>query len=61
MNLFKDVERNGAMNDFINMETFGRSLMVLFWMCTSSGWNDVVDAYSLQEPYCDRSRTDLGR
>merc|ERR1712166_1345494 len=55
MSLFKFVQHNGVINDYSNMETFPRALQLLFRLCTSAGWNDVTDAYSLQEPHCDVS------
>lgn len=53
MSLFKFVKHNGVINDYSNMETFPRALQLLFRLCTSAGWNDVTDAYSLEEPHCD--------
>ena len=53
MNLFKDVKHNGAINEFVNFETFGRSFLLLFRLATSAGWNDITDACSIQPPDCD--------
>ena len=53
MSFFKFVKHNGVINDYSNMETFPRALQLLFRLCTSAGWNDVTDAYSLEEPHCD--------
>uniref|UniRef100_H2ZHJ9 Sodium channel protein n=1 Tax=Ciona savignyi TaxID=51511 RepID=H2ZHJ9_CIOSA len=43
MTMFMNVKLNGALNDQVNFQTFGNSLMVLFRLVTSAGWNDVMD------------------
>ena len=35
--------------------------MLLFRLSTGAGWNDVLDACSIQPPYCDRNYKDLPR
>ena len=53
MSLFKHLKQNGTIDEQFNFETFGHALLVLFQLCTATGWNDVVDACSLQPPDCD--------
>ena len=43
MTSFMNVKFNGALNDQVNFKTFGHSMMVLFRLVTSAGWNDVLD------------------
>lgn len=37
------VKLTGALNDVVNFQTFGNSMMVLFRLVTAAGWNDVLD------------------
>lgn len=53
MVLFRYVIYNGALNPIVNFETFGRSLQLMFRLCTAAGWNDITDALSVQPPYCN--------
>eukprot|EP00050_Salpingoeca_kvevrii_P002109 m.186932 g.186932 ORF g.186932 m.186932 type:complete len:1593 (-) comp10537_c4_seq1:430-5208(-) len=53
MNLFGNVIRNGALNEFHNFDDFGNSLLMLFRLATAAGWNDVLDACLVQAPDCD--------
>eukprot|EP00730_Choanoeca_flexa_P005210 TRINITY_DN11905_c0_g1_i8.p1 TRINITY_DN11905_c0_g1~~TRINITY_DN11905_c0_g1_i8.p1 ORF type:complete len:1294 (+),score=208.14 TRINITY_DN11905_c0_g1_i8:212-3883(+) len=55
MNLFGHVAANGVLNDFHNFRTFGASMVLLFRLATGGGWNDVLDACSLQPPGCNQS------
>ena len=38
-----NVKLSGALNDQVNFQTFGNSLLLLFRLVTSAGWNDVLD------------------
>lgn len=55
MSAFGNVKREGELNDIVNFETFGTSLLLLFRLSTGSGWNDIMDALLLKPPYCDPS------
>jgi hypothetical protein len=53
MGLFGNLRHNGVINDFSNFEDFGHALTIMFRLITAAGWNDVLDACSLQPPDCD--------
>lgn len=54
MSAFGRVKKEGNnMDDIVNFETFGNSMMLLFRLSTGSGWNDVVSSLSIQPPNCD--------
>jgi len=53
MSLFQNVKYNGVINDFFNFGTWESSMLILFQLSTSAGWNDVTDAMSLAEPDCN--------
>lgn len=53
MSTFGHVKKQGALDDIVNFETFGNSMMLLFRLSTSSGWNDVMTSLSIQPPNCD--------
>ncbi|XP_066950871.1 sodium channel protein 1 brain-like isoform X1 [Macrobrachium rosenbergii] len=53
MAVFGHVQRKGALDDLVNFETFGSSMMLLFRLITSAGWNDVLDPLMSQPPECD--------
>lgn len=55
MSAFGNVKRGGDLNDIVNFETFGTSLLLLFRLATGSGWNDIMDALLLKPPDCDPS------
>eukprot|EP00045_Choanoeca_perplexa_P001967 m.22459 g.22459 ORF g.22459 m.22459 type:complete len:1360 (+) comp11254_c0_seq3:204-4283(+) len=59
MNLFGDVVFNGAINDYSNFRNFGSAMVLLFRLSTAAGWNDVLDACSIQPPHCDPKYRDL--
>ena len=50
---FGHIKKFGAINDIVNFETFGQSMLVLFRLSTSAGWNEVLDSLMLQPPFCD--------
>merc|ERR1740131_483086 len=53
MTIFGHVRHQGALDDLVNFETFGRSMQLLFRLVTSAGWNDVLDPLMAQPPDCD--------
>ncbi|XP_030387841.1 sodium channel protein 60E [Scaptodrosophila lebanonensis] len=53
MSLFGHVRLQGALDDMVNFQTFGRSMQLLFRLMTSAGWNDVLESLMIQPPDCD--------
>ncbi|KAL1502277.1 hypothetical protein ABEB36_007443 [Hypothenemus hampei] len=53
MFLFGHVRQQGALDDMVNFETFGRSMHLLFRLITSAGWNDVLESLMIEYPDCD--------
>lgn len=54
MNIFKHVAKSGALTELVNFENFGKSVLLLFRLSTSAGWNDIVDALSISgAPDCN--------
>ena len=53
MSNFGYVKKTGALSDVVNFETFGSSMMVLFRLATSAGWNEVLDSLMITAPDCD--------
>lgn len=60
MSLFGHVRLQGALNDMVNFQTFGRSMSLLFRLMTSAGWNDVLESLMIQPPDCDPFFNNLG-
>ncbi|XP_043277863.1 sodium channel protein 60E isoform X2 [Venturia canescens] len=57
MSVFGHVRKQGALDDMVNFETFGRSMQLLFRLMTSAGWNDVLESLMVQWPDCDPTPT----
>lgn len=53
MSSFGYVKKTGALDDLVNFETFGSSMLLLFRISTSAGWNDVLEPLLIQPPDCD--------
>lgn len=53
MSAFGHVRNEGSMDEIVNFQTFGNSIMLLFRLSTGSGWNDVMSSLSVQPPDCD--------
>ncbi|XP_021341534.1 sodium channel protein type 4 subunit alpha B-like isoform X3 [Mizuhopecten yessoensis] len=49
MNFFMHVKHTGGLDDCFNFETFGRSIIMLFQMCTSAGWDSALAGLSNEE------------
>lgn len=49
----------GGLSEMVNFQTFANSMVLLFRLATSAGWNDVLDTLMLQPPNCDMSYKDL--
>lgn len=43
----------GGLSEMVNFQTFSNSMVLLFRLATSAGWNDVLDTLMLQPPNCD--------
>ena len=56
---FAYVKQTGAINDMVNFETFGNSMLLLFRLSTSAGWNDVLGGLMIKPPDCDPKYDDL--
>lgn len=55
MTNFGHVKKTGALNDIVNFETFGSSMLLLLRCSTSAGWNEVLDSLMIRPPDCDKS------
>ncbi|XP_063905113.1 sodium channel protein 60E isoform X3 [Zophobas morio] len=53
MFLFGHVKQQGALDDMVNFQTFGRSMHLLFRLITSAGWNDVLESLMIEPPDCN--------
>lgn len=53
MSSFGYVKKTGALDDLVNFETFGSSMLLLFRLSTSAGWNDVLEPLLIKPPDCD--------
>lgn len=53
MSLFGRVKKTGALNSVVNFDTFGSSMVLLFRLMTSAGWNDILDPLMIAPPDCD--------
>ena len=59
MSAFGHVKQEGELNDIVNFETFGSSLLLLFRLSTGAGWNDIMEALLLKPPDCDPNYLNL--
>ncbi|XP_019621227.1 PREDICTED: sodium channel protein type 2 subunit alpha-like isoform X2 [Branchiostoma belcheri] len=56
MSNFAYVKKSNGLNDVINFETFGNSMITLFQVSTSAGWNGILDPLINDgPPNCDPS------
>ncbi|PFX17439.1 Sodium channel protein type 4 subunit alpha B [Stylophora pistillata] len=53
MSTFGHVKKQKSLDNTVNFETFGRSMMLLFRLSTGAGWNDILESLMLREPDCD--------
>ncbi|XP_061720824.1 sodium channel protein 60E isoform X2 [Cydia pomonella] len=53
MSVFGHVKEQGALDDLVNFQTFGRSMQLLFRLMTSAGWNDVLESLMITPPDCE--------
>ncbi|KQS30183.1 sodium channel protein para isoform X33 [Drosophila erecta] len=59
MSFFMHVKEKSGINDVYNFKTFGQSMILLFQMSTSAGWDGVLDAI-INEEACDPPDNDKG-
>ncbi|XP_033734214.1 sodium channel protein type 4 subunit alpha A-like isoform X1 [Pecten maximus] len=59
MNFFMHVKHTGGLDDCFNFETFGRSIILLFQMCTSAGWDGALAGLSNEED-CEEEDKNCG-
>lgn len=43
MSFFGHVKITGALDDVVNFQTFGNTMVLLFRLTTAGGWNDILD------------------
>ena len=53
MSIFGHVKKQGNIDEVVNFETFGNSMMLLFRLSTGAGWNDVFESLMVSPPDCD--------
>src|SRR6218665_738786 len=58
MSFFMHVKHTKGIDDMFNFETFFRSMILLFQVSTSAGWDSVL-AGLMNEEDCDRTPTDI--
>ncbi|GFY38899.1 sodium channel protein 60E [Trichonephila inaurata madagascariensis] len=51
---------SGGLSEMVNFQTFANSMILLFRLTTSAGWNDVLDSLMIQPPNCDPQLGDCG-
>ena len=59
MSFFLNVKHHEGVDDHLNFETFANSMIVLFMICTSSGWDSTL-AGLMNEEDCDPGDKDKG-
>ncbi|XP_055854980.1 sodium channel protein para isoform X40 [Episyrphus balteatus] len=59
MSFFMHVKEKNGLDDVYNFKTFGQSMILLFQMSTSAGWDGVLDAI-INEEDCNKPDNDRG-
>ncbi|VVC31902.1 Sodium ion transport-associated,Voltage gated sodium channel, alpha subunit,EF-hand domain,Ion transport [Cinara cedri] len=59
MSFFMNVKPHGGLDDDYNFRTFGQSMILLFMLSTSSGWDAVLDGITNEED-CQMPNTEMG-
>ena len=59
MSFFMNVKHRGALDSVYNFETFGKSMILLFQMSTSAGWDSVLDGL-INEKDCKDNDEETG-
>ncbi|XP_063174304.1 sodium channel protein type 2 subunit alpha-like [Candoia aspera] len=60
MSQFAYVKREGGIDDMFNFETFANSMICLFQITTSAGWNSLLLPILNKEPDCDPKKVHPG-
>lgn len=60
MSNFAYVKKMGGIDDMFNFETFGNSMLCLFQITTSGGWDGLLAPMLNTEPDCDLKKNDCG-
>ncbi|CAL8126446.1 unnamed protein product [Orchesella dallaii] len=61
MSFFMNVKpKIGGLDEVFNFQTFGQSMILLFQMSTSAGWNDVLNGI-IDEDECQKPDPELGK
>ena len=58
MSFFMSVKHNAGIDDMFNFETFYQSMIILFQMSTSAGWDSVLLGLFISPPDCDPEPTE---
>lgn len=59
MSFFMNVKKRGALDSVYNFETFGQSMILLFQMSTSAGWDGVLNGL-INEEDCKKDDPETG-
>ncbi|XP_073989252.1 sodium voltage-gated channel paralytic isoform X5 [Rhodnius prolixus] len=59
MSFFMNVKENSGLDDVYNFKTFGQSMILLFQMSTSAGWDSVLDGI-INEVNCKPPDPEMG-
>ncbi|XP_018330937.1 sodium channel protein para isoform X3 [Agrilus planipennis] len=59
MSFFMHVKDKSGLDDVYNFKTFGQSMILLFQMSTSAGWDGVLDGI-INEEECDQPNPEIG-
>nr|AQY19122.1 voltage-gated sodium channel Nav1.1 [Lepeophtheirus salmonis] len=59
MSFFMNVKKRGGLDDVYNFETFGKSMILLFQMSTSAGWDGVLNGI-INEEDCEIENEETG-
>lgn len=55
MSSFSYVKKSNGIDEVVNFETFGNSMLLLFRVGTAAGWNTILDPLMSQPPDCDET------
>ncbi|XP_026806613.1 sodium channel protein para-like isoform X1 [Rhopalosiphum maidis] len=59
MSFFMNVDSHGGLDEDYNFRTFGQSMILLFMLSTSSGWDAVLDGITNEEN-CQKPNLEMG-
>ncbi|KAL0271720.1 UNVERIFIED_CONTAM: hypothetical protein PYX00_008718 [Menopon gallinae] len=59
MSFFMHVKQRSGIDDVYNFQTFGQSMILLFQMSTSAGWDGVLDGI-INEEDCEKPNNEMG-